>query len=66
MGSEVVCGARCDEAALVGVHHGLHAVAETEFLEDARDECLCRRFADHERLFAAHSAGSSRWLGGGR
>jgi DNA-binding CsgD family transcriptional regulator len=30
--------------------------AETVSLEDARDVCLCRRFADHERLFAAHSA----------
>src|SRR5436309_2823991 len=40
----------CDQAALVRVDHRLHAVADAELLEDARDVRLGGRLADHEPL----------------
>src|SRR4051794_36290049 len=46
--AEEPSAARCDEAALVGQDDGLHAIANSELREEARDVGLDRPFADGE------------------
>jgi hypothetical protein len=50
-------------AGLVGVDHGLHAVAQTRLLEDAGDGRLRRCFADDELVAEWSNASCSRVAG---